>query len=60
MHGWQVTNIIEEIQDLTSKGVVFCHFDPLPQDAHGIWTTPDGHKVAWFKDPSGNILSLTQ
>jgi predicted enzyme related to lactoylglutathione lyase len=32
----------------------------LPQDELGIWTTPDGTKVAWFKDPDGNTLSLTE
>lgn len=60
VHGWQVTDLDREIADLTDKGVAFLKFDQLPQDASGIWTSPDGHKIAWFKDPSGNILSMTQ
>lgn len=60
VHGWQVANIVDEIEDLISKGVQFQHFDQLAQDELGIWTTPDGSKIAWFTDPSGNTLSLTE
>ncbi len=60
VHGWRVSNISDEIERLNSKGVKFHHFDQLSQDALGIWTSPDGHKIVWFSDPSGNILSLTQ
>ena len=60
VHGWQVTNITSEIEELVAKGVRFLRFDQLPQDAVGVWTSPDGHKIAWFDDPSGNVLSLTQ
>lgn len=60
VHGWRVADIEREIEELASKDVVFLAFDQLEQDTSGIWTTPDGHKIAWFKDPSGNILSLTQ
>lgn len=60
VHGWRVTNIIDEVEALTAKGVRFRRFDHLTQDALGIWTTPDGHKIAWFTDPSGNILSFTE
>jgi len=60
VHGWQVANIVDEIEDLISKGVQFQHFDQLAQDELGIWTTPDGSKIAWFTDPSGNILSMTE
>ncbi len=59
-HGWQVENLVGEIEKLRAKAVRFLQFDQLPQDALGIWTTPDGSKIAWFKDPSGNILSLTE
>ena len=59
-HGWQVTNIEREIEELASKGVAFLTFDQLGQNASGVWTSPDGHKIAWLKDPSGNILSLTE
>lgn len=60
VHGWQVADIEQEIEGLASKRVEFLTFDQLGQNASGVWTSPDGHKIAWFKDPSGNILSLTQ
>ena len=60
VHGWQTKNIQKEIAELTAKGVRFEVFDQLPQDKNGVWTTPEGHRVAWFKDPSGNVLSLTE
>lgn len=59
-HGWQVADIDATVAQLRGKGVTFEAFAHLPQDARGIWTTPDGSQIAWFKDPSGNILSLTQ
>ena len=59
-HGWQVDDIDDEIETLAKKGVEFLIFDGLDQNDVGIWTTPDGAKIAWFKDPSGNTLSLTQ
>lgn len=46
---------------LAAKGVVFERFDGMEQDAQGVWTPPGGvAKVCWFKDPDGNLLSLTQ
>ena len=59
-YGWQVQDIEQDIRELSHKGVTFQTFDQLDQSASGVWTTPDGHKIAWFKDPSGNTLSLTQ
>jgi catechol 2,3-dioxygenase-like lactoylglutathione lyase family enzyme len=58
--GWQVADIEAEIRDLTARGVGFLRYDGMSQDEHGIWTTPTGEKVAWFADPDGNTLSLTQ
>ena len=58
--GWEVGDIRSTIQRLCKKGVRFERYDGMPQDESGIWTTPDGSKVAWFKDPDGNILSLTE
>ena len=58
--GWEVGDIRLTIQQLSKKGVRFERYDGLPQDELGVWTTPDGSKVAWFKDPDGNILSLTE
>ena len=58
--GWDVHDIRAEIEALVKKGVRFERFDGLPQDELGIWTSPAGGKIAWFKDPDGNTLSLTQ
>ncbi len=58
--GWQVPMIEGPVADLEQKGVRFEKFPGLPQDEHGIWMAPGGNKVAWFKDPDGNILSVSQ
>lgn len=58
--GWRVPDIRAAIQRLTTSGVVFERFPGLQQDDLGIWTAHDKTQVAWFKDPDGNILSLTQ
>lgn len=58
--GWRVTDIEATVRGLTEKGVVFSRYDVMDQDELGVWTTPGGDKVAWFTDPDGNTLSLTQ
>jgi catechol 2,3-dioxygenase-like lactoylglutathione lyase family enzyme len=58
--GWQVTNVSDTLGDLAKKGVRFDRFPGMDQDAQGIWKSPSGARVAWFKDPDGNILSITQ
>jgi len=58
--GWEVRRIEKAVSDLVNKGVIFERFPGLPQDSSGIWTAPSGDKVAWFKDPDGNILSLSE
>ena len=58
--GWEVANIAARIRELTEKGVRFERFPGVPQDELGVWTSPSGAKVAWFKDPDGNTLSLTE
>jgi catechol 2,3-dioxygenase-like lactoylglutathione lyase family enzyme len=58
--GWNVDDIVSLIRELNSKNVVFERYNFLDQDNLGIWTSPNGSKVAWFKDPDGNILSLTE
>jgi catechol 2,3-dioxygenase-like lactoylglutathione lyase family enzyme len=58
--GWEVADIGAAVTMLAERGVAFEHFDFLPQDERGIWTTPSGARIAWFKDPDGNTLSLTQ
>jgi catechol 2,3-dioxygenase-like lactoylglutathione lyase family enzyme len=58
--GWRVTDITATVRDLAARGVEFRHYDGMDQDDDGIWTTPGGDQVAWFPDPDGNLLSLTQ
>jgi catechol 2,3-dioxygenase-like lactoylglutathione lyase family enzyme len=58
--GWQVTGIEKAVAGLQVKGVQFEKYGFLKQDELGIWTTPTGDKVAWFKDPDGNVLSVSQ
>jgi catechol 2,3-dioxygenase-like lactoylglutathione lyase family enzyme len=56
--GWQVADIEKMVAALQAKGVRFERFGFFEQDALGIWTAPGGDKVAWFKDPDGNVLSV--
>jgi catechol 2,3-dioxygenase-like lactoylglutathione lyase family enzyme len=58
--GWNVPDIAALIRLMNSKGIIFEKYGFLNQDDWGIWTAPGGSKVAWFKDPDGNLLSLTQ
>jgi catechol 2,3-dioxygenase-like lactoylglutathione lyase family enzyme len=58
--GWQVPDIAAAVKDLGQAGVRFERYEPMKQDELGIWTSPTGAKVAWFKDPDGNILSLSE
>jgi catechol 2,3-dioxygenase-like lactoylglutathione lyase family enzyme len=58
--GWLVNDIHQTVAEMTSKGLQFKHYAFLEQGNDGIWTAPDGSKVAWFLDPDGNTLSLSQ
>ena len=57
--GWKVVDMRATVAALTKLGVKFERYEFLSQDDHGVWTTPDGSAVAWFKDPDGNVVSLT-
>ena len=57
--GWVVADIAGELRELAGRGVTCERFEGL-SDADGVWTTPGGDRIAWFKDPDGNVLSLTQ
>jgi catechol 2,3-dioxygenase-like lactoylglutathione lyase family enzyme len=58
--GWEVSDIEAEVRLLKERGVVFESY-PFIQDTElSIWTAPGGDKIAWFKDPDGNVLSLSQ
>lgn len=58
--GWQVPDVAAAVADLTNAGIAFERYGFLKQDELGIWTSPTGAKVAWFQDPDGNILSLSE
>jgi catechol 2,3-dioxygenase-like lactoylglutathione lyase family enzyme len=58
--GWEVDDIDGTIARLTGLGIHFNRYDGLTQGANGVWTAPGGDRIAWFPDPDGNTLSLTQ
>jgi catechol 2,3-dioxygenase-like lactoylglutathione lyase family enzyme len=60
--GWRVDDMAAAVADLSAKGVAFERYAFLgdAQGPDGVWATPGGDKVAWFKDPDGNLLSLSQ
>jgi len=58
--GWEVAGIESVVVAMRDKGVVFERFSFFEQDDLGVWTAPSGDKVAWFKDPDGNTLSVSQ
>lgn len=59
--GWEVADVHAAIRELAARGVRFEQFGLpfLAQDEHGVWIAPSGDRVAWFKDPDGNTLSLS-
>jgi len=58
--GWQVPEINATVKELAQAGVQFERYGGMDQDELGIWTSPTGAKVAWFKDPDGNNLSISE
>jgi catechol 2,3-dioxygenase-like lactoylglutathione lyase family enzyme len=58
--GWQVENIVQTANILRKAGVNLERYPGMQQDELGIWTSPSGARVGWFKDPDGNTLSITQ
>lgn len=58
--GWEAKDIEKELPDMIKKGVRFEQFGLPGQDKMGIWTAPNGDRVAWFKDPDGNTMSISQ
>jgi len=57
--GWRVPDITATVRELAARGVMFLRYDMMNQDEDGIWSSPGG-RVAWFADPEGHTLSLTQ
>lgn len=58
--GWRVDDISEVCTGLRARGVGFNRYEGMAQDDNGAWTTPAGDRIAWFTDPDGNTLSITQ
>ena len=58
--GWIVPDIATAVRDLVKRGVMFKRYEGMSQDDLGIWSSPGGARVAWFTDPEGNTLSLTE
>jgi catechol 2,3-dioxygenase-like lactoylglutathione lyase family enzyme len=58
--GWQVGDIATTVKVLSLRGVEFQRYEGLAQDETGVWRNPDGFGVAWFRDPDGNTLSITE
>jgi len=58
--GWHVSSAESTLRALCEKGIEFERFPGMQQDPLGIWDSPSGARVAWFKDPDGNILSITE
>jgi predicted enzyme related to lactoylglutathione lyase len=58
--GWEVDDVETTVDGLAKRGVKFERFEGMQQDLRGIWNAPSGARVAWFKDPDGNVLSLTE
>ena len=57
--GWDTDDIISTISMMSEKGISFERYTFIEQDDSGIWTSPGGTRVAWFMDPDGNILSIS-
>ena len=58
--GWQVEDIAATVDELSVLGIGMLRYEGVEQNAAGVWTTPAGDKIAWFKDPDENVLSVTQ
>ena len=58
--GWEVSDIEGVVDSLAQRGVAFEKYPFVEDKERGIWTAPGGNKVAWFKDPDGNVLSISQ
>jgi catechol 2,3-dioxygenase-like lactoylglutathione lyase family enzyme len=58
--GWRVIGLDDVVSRLEQSGVSIVRFDGLEQDDVGAWSAPDGRRVAWFRDPDGNLLSVVE
>ena len=59
--GWEVPDVVAVVEALKASGVAMTVYEGMGQDALGVWSSPDGAtKLAWFPDPDGNVLMLSQ
>ena len=59
--GWDVPAVEDTVERLKAAGVVILRYPGVnDSDPHGIWTAPSAARVAWFTDPDGNVLSVTE
>jgi catechol 2,3-dioxygenase-like lactoylglutathione lyase family enzyme len=58
--GWYVTDLKQAMAELAERGVKFRSYQGYEPDEDGIWTAPNGRRIAWFEDPDGNIISISQ
>ena len=58
--GWEIPDIENGVAELAARGIQFQNYGLPGQDERGIWNAPGGARVAWFKDPDGNLLSVSQ
>ncbi|HVG68664.1 MAG TPA: rhodanese-like domain-containing protein [Gaiellales bacterium] len=58
--GWRVPDIGAAVEELMCRGVEFARFEGMEQDSLGVWAAPGGVRVAWFRDPDGNVLAVSQ
>ena len=58
--GFAVPNLRATVELLKERGVNLERIAGISHDSTGILTTPEGAKVAWFRDPDGNLLSAVQ
>jgi catechol 2,3-dioxygenase-like lactoylglutathione lyase family enzyme len=58
--GWEVSDIRASVRLLREAGILLIVYPHLPQDDDAIWTAPGGSRIAWFHDPDGNVLSLSE
>lgn len=58
--GWRVDDIERVVAELNARDVAMQRYESVEQDDRGVWLSPSGARIAWFQDPDGNTLSLTQ
>ena len=58
--GWEVRDVDAVVTALEEQGISLERYRWLEQDARGVWQAPSGARIAWFRDPDGNLLSVAQ